>query len=165
MTHATPEQLALCPGLGEVKVRRLYDAFNLPFKVGAGGQSRKKSKANAATKTNGAKNGTLTTTSGKTTRVASSGSARPEEQLTLSDVGLSMGLDDQQLDENGAQNKKRKRPEDDVVVLDDDDDGDGAAPAVEGSPDWPDISDEEEPVGEVGKKVWKDPLAMSDDSD
>lgn len=148
-------------------MRRLYDAFNLPFKVGAGGQSRKKSKANAATKTNGAKKGPSTATSGKGTRVASSGSARPEEQLTLSEVGLSMGLDDQPLDENGLQSKKRKRPEDDVVVLDDDDEEVGdAAPALEGSPDWPDIaSDEEEPVGETGKKVWKDPLAMSDDSD
>ncbi|KAI5449208.1 ssDNA endonuclease and repair protein rad10 [Naganishia albida] len=165
MAHATPEQLALCPGLGEVKVRRLYDAFNLPFKVGAGGQSRKRSKANAATKTNGAKDAPTTTPSGKITRVPSSGSGRTEEQLTLSDVGLSMGLDAE--DEDGSQTKKRKRPEDEVVILDDDEeDVATAAPAVEGSPDWPDIaSDEDDPAGETGKKVWKDPLAMSDDSD
>jgi hypothetical protein len=165
MAHATPEQLALCPGLGEVKVRRLYDAFNLPFKVGAGGQPRKRSKANTSTKTNGAKNAPPTATSGKSTRVASSGSGRTEEQLTLSDVGLSMGLDAE--DEDNSQTKKRKRPEDEVVVLDDDDDegGPAAARAVEGSPDWPDIASDEEPAGETGKKVWKDPLAMSDDSD
>ncbi len=35
LTHATPEQLALCPGLGDIKVRRLSDAFSLPFKVSA----------------------------------------------------------------------------------------------------------------------------------
>jgi hypothetical protein len=36
LAHATPEQLSLCPGLGDVKVRRLVDAFNTPFKVSAG---------------------------------------------------------------------------------------------------------------------------------
>jgi hypothetical protein len=154
MAHATPEQLALCPGLGEVKVRRLYDAFNLPFKVGAGGKRVRKVKP-AEASTSGKSRTSSKTTSGKNSRAGSS--VRSEEQLTLSDVGLSMGLGPGILDGDGAQ---RKRKRDEVVVVDDDDE----PTAAEGSPDWPEIASDEEGGGEA-KKVWKDPLALSDDSD
>lgn len=160
MTHATPEQLALCPGLGEVKVRRLYDAFNLPFKVGASGKRARKGKEVAVGATMGPKTTpTAGTSSGKSTRAGST--VRSEEQLTLSDVGLSMGLGPGILDGDGA---LRKRKRDEVVVVDDDDDE--AEEVPEGSPDWPEIGSdggEGEPAGEADKaKVWKDPLALSD---
>jgi hypothetical protein len=34
MVNATPEELSLCPGLGDVKVRRLREAFTTPFRGG-----------------------------------------------------------------------------------------------------------------------------------
>ena len=37
MAKATPEQLLLCPGFGQVKVRRLREAFDKPFHVGQSG--------------------------------------------------------------------------------------------------------------------------------
>jgi DNA excision repair protein ERCC-1 len=31
IVHARPEQVGICPGFGEQKVKRLLDAFNEPF--------------------------------------------------------------------------------------------------------------------------------------
>ncbi|KAG7570971.1 hypothetical protein FFLO_01065 [Filobasidium floriforme] len=44
LAHASSEQLSLCPGLGDVKVRRLMEAFNLPFRPGAGSSKEKDQK-------------------------------------------------------------------------------------------------------------------------
>ncbi|KAJ9091874.1 hypothetical protein QFC21_007072 [Naganishia friedmannii] len=169
LAHATPEQLALCPGLGDIKVRRLFDAFNLPFRVGASGRA---SKPKATTKpiTNVPQN---TPAKGKEKAPVnarpgvSHSTPRPDEQLTLSDVGLDMGLDD-----NDSRAKKRKRPSNEVVVIDDDEEDIGvkdtsiAGHMVEGSPDWPEMgSDNGDENSGNAKKVWKDPLSLSDDDD
>lgn len=99
---------------------------------------------------------------------------KADEQLTLSDVGLSMGLADNSLEsnDNNSSTKKRKRGSNEVVVIDDDDEDVGdkdtgiTGQVVEGSPDWPDMGSEngDEESGNA-KKVWKDPLSLSDDDD
>ena len=40
MMHASAKELALCPGLGERKVRRLHEAFTEPFLPRRGTQRR-----------------------------------------------------------------------------------------------------------------------------
>ncbi|KAJ9115976.1 hypothetical protein QFC22_005119 [Naganishia vaughanmartiniae] len=176
LTHATPEQLALCPGLGDIKVRRLFDAFNLPFKVGASSRSSR-SRPSAKPSTSVPQSNTTSKVKEKatgSTRANVNHNSRPDEQLTLSDVGVSMGLAEKGLgsDDSDSRIKKRKRPSNEVVVIDDDEDDvvaesrGIAGQAVEGSPDWPDMGSEngDEEVG-GGKKVWKDPLSLSDDDD
>lgn len=169
LAHATPEQLALCPGLGDIKVRRLYDAFNLPFKVGASGKS---SKAKPTTKTTpSASQNILSKGKEKAAmnpKPSASHDTGPDEQLTLSYVGLSMGL----ADDNDSRIKKRKRSSNEVVVIDDEEEDTGykststAGQAEEGSPDWPDLDSENgNEESESVKKVWKDPLSLSDDDD
>ncbi|GHJ90227.1 hypothetical protein NliqN6_6629 [Naganishia liquefaciens] len=165
MTHATPEQLGLCPGLGEVKVRRLYDAFNLPFRVGGGTTKRVRGRT-AASSTTTPTTMTTPTTNDKPSK--SSSSTRKNEQLTLSHVGLSMGLGEAATAET---NKRKRKREDEVVVLDDDDDDD--EPVVQGSPDWPEMEEDEGEAGRGGggggggdgdgDGVWRDPLASDSD--
>lgn len=148
MTRATTEQLGLCPGLGEVKVRRLYDAFHLPFRVGGGGGRGTK---RARGEVEGVEATTMTTTAAATVTPSGKGlkgGPTPEgEQLTLSDVGLSMGLSD------AAEGPRKRKRDEEVVVVEDDE------PAVQGSPDWPEIEEEE---GQ-GDLVWRDPLASDSD--
>lgn len=169
LAHATPEQLALCPGLGDIKVRRLYDAFNLPFKVGASGKSSK-SKPTAKAIPSASQNSSIKGKEKATmnSKHSASHDTGLDEQLTLSDVGLSMGL----ADDNDSRIKKRKRPSNEVVIIDDEEEDTGdkntstAGQAEEGSPDWPDLDSENgDEESESVKKVWKDPLSLSDDDD
>lgn len=34
LANSTPEELSLCPGFGDIKAKRLREAFNQPFRVG-----------------------------------------------------------------------------------------------------------------------------------
>ncbi|KAJ9093245.1 hypothetical protein QFC19_008451 [Naganishia cerealis] len=172
LAHATPEQLALCPGLGDIKVRRLFDAFNLPFKIGAnskGSRSRLTTKMPAnVSQIDMGKDGEKAARGAAGAGGSSSQSTRPDEQLTLSDVGLSMGLAGKDSGDRSSRLNKRKRSSSEVVVIDDDDgDTGGAARTTEGSPDWPEMESENEgeESGSSRKKVWKDPLSLSDDDD
>lgn len=49
---APPEKLSMCPGFGDIKVRRVKEAFNIPFKAGMKNQSSQSQIPNENNQTN-----------------------------------------------------------------------------------------------------------------
>lgn len=154
MTQATAEQLSLCPGLGDVKVKRLYDAFNLPFRVG------NKPRPSSSIPKNLSKNATSSRARKETTPASG--------QRTLAEM----------TGESSARARSQSRAPIDIdndipqaSVLDD-----VPQPTPVYSPDWPDEDLEPEPQNLAAAKqsetlnqatagAWKDALESDEDED
>jgi hypothetical protein len=119
-------------------VRRLYDAFNTPFKVSAGGPTPRKITSKSKLKGKGKDEGT---DSGR------AGSALPQGQLTFKE---------------SIERSRSATPA--VIDLEAEEAQPPVRPAVE-SPDWPDEPDDE--AGDQGqeKRVWHDPLESDDEGE
>lgn len=189
MTRATAEDLSLCPGLGDLKVKRLYDAFHLPFRVGASASSSKGKNKNAISKSSAP----ILESESESAPGSGSGSSFA---ASLDQTGRQLNPVDVELDDEIG-----RRPEsttsyaegfnsDDLtstpaakaphINSNDNIDATNAAEATDAgtaySPDWPDEPDSQDVRMKQGetlgggredkrKNTWNDPLADSEEDE